>query len=252
MIKGHLTICKVYNDGTQEVVLDNANMITKGLGSSFIDIQEGKGGSYAENFVPQYFQLGTSCVDTNTFDAATSAYFYHLSTPLTWSEYGEDTELLLYERYRGFYASSEDSGVTYTEMYGTSAPLSSIVFSGSDQYFVKVTPDKRTKYLLDSMEAEIVLDENTANGQNITEVGLYAKNPRGYKEDSPLLMAYRSFVSVPKSSDFSLVMHWTIGFLGLSTNVDNYYFGGGGIFTGPSIAQGQFPVVSGPKPQGTK
>jgi hypothetical protein len=243
MIKGHITICKVYNDGTQEVVLDKANMITKGLGSSVIDIQKGLGGEYVENFVPYYFQVGTSTVDVAKFDTATSAYFYQLSTPLEWSEYGEDTDLLLESRYRGFYASSEDAGVTYTELFGTSSTLSSTVFSGVDEYFGKITGGKVTKYYLDSFESEIVLDENSANGQDISEVGLFSKNPKGFREDSPLLIAYRNFTPVTKNSEFSLIIHWTIGFLGITTNIDEFYTGGPGEVSLPNTPG---KIISGP------
>ena len=55
---------------------------------------------------------------------------------------------------------------------------------------------------------------------------IFAKNPKGFKEDSPVLMAYRSFAAIPKNTEFSLVIHWSIGFLGLSTNIDDHYTGG--------------------------
>ena len=43
MLKGHVTICKVYSDGTKEVVLDKGNMITGGLGYSLADLNTGAG-----------------------------------------------------------------------------------------------------------------------------------------------------------------------------------------------------------------
>jgi len=246
MIKGHVTICKVHADGTQEVVLDKANMITKGLGSSSIDILKGKGSSYVEDFTPTYFQVGTSTIDVNKFASDTSAYFYHLSSPLHWSGYGEDSDLYIDKKYRGFYASSEDGGSTYTELFGTSAILSSTIFSGSDEYFVRVKEREITKYLLNTIESEIVLDENSANGLDLTEVGLFCKNPRGFREDSPLLIAYRNFAPVTKSSEYSLVIHWTIGFLGLTPNIDNYYFGGESHL--PSYSSLESKHISGPLP----
>ena len=247
MIKGHVTICKVYSDGTQEIVLDKANIITAGLGSSYVDILQGGGSRYPDDYAPAYFQLGTSTIDYDT-DSATSSYFYQLSTPLPWSSYGEDTDLSIAKRYRGFNASSTTplvADATWGELFLTSALLSACTFSGSDEYFSYVegtnitkffmdsfevaivfdeyfsyTQGRRiTKFYMDSLETEIVLDENTANGQAITEVGLFAKNPKGLHEDSPVLMAYRSFSAVNKEKIFSLVIHWTIGFLGLSTEV---------------------------------
>jgi hypothetical protein len=226
MIKGHVTVCKIYKDGTQEIVLDKANMITAGLGSSFLDIQQGQGSTYPSDYGPAYFQLGTG---TPTFHAvATSSFIYQVCAPFDWEDYGEDTDLEVNELYRGFNASTVDNGVTYTELLETSAVLSSTIFSGTDQYFADITQGAVTKYFMDSFESQIVLDEKTANGKAITEVGLFAKNPKGLYQDSPLLIAYRSFAALNKTEEFSLVINWTIGFLGLSNNIDDHYTGSGG------------------------
>lgn len=224
MLRGHITICKVYSDGTEDTIVDRANLITAGLGSSFIDIQRGQGSENVDGFSPYYFQVGTSSMDYDT-TVATSSYFYQLSTPFSWDDYGDDTDFIVESKYRGFNAATDDGGSTYTELLFTSAVLSSIVFSGTDEYFSKVKEGRLSKFFMDSFESEIVLDEKTGNGKEISEIGLFAKNPKGFKEDSPLLMAYRSFTPVAKTSEFSLVVHWSVGFLGISTNVDNHYTG---------------------------
>jgi len=225
MISGHITVCKVYNDGTKEVVLDKANLVTAGLGSSFLDIQQNAGSPYIEDYTPRYFQVGTSAIGYGPpHTRESSATFYQLSSPFSWSDYGDDTDITLAKRYRGFNASTED-GRNYTELLMTSSVLSSITFSGEDQYFGEVTAGKVTKFFVDSFEAEIVLDEKSGNGKQISELGLFAKNPKGFEQDSPLLMAYRSFAAVDKTAEFSLVVHWVIGFLGISTNVDDHYTG---------------------------
>ena len=226
MISGHITICKVYNDGTKETVLDRANLVTAGLGSSFLDIQQNAGSTYLEDYTPRYFQVGTSAIGYGPpHTRESSATFYQLSAPFSWSDYGNDTDINLVKRYRGFNASTVDGGVTYTELLMTSAALSSITFSGEDQYFGEVTAGRVTKFFADSFEAEIVLDEKSGNGKQISELGLFAQNPKGFEQDSPLLMAYRSFAAVDKTEEFSLVIHWVIGFLGISTNVDDHYTG---------------------------
>jgi len=230
MIKGHITVCKVYKDGTQEVVLDRANLVTAGLGSAFIDLQTNTGSDYPDDYCPYYFQVGTDTIGYDTTPARqASSTFYQLSAPFDWSDYGEDTDLIIQQRYRGFNASTMSTArpLTYTELLNTSAPLSSIIFSGSDEYFAKIKEGRVSRFFMDSFESEIVLDERTANGKSITELGLFAKNPKGFKDDSPLLMAYRSFAAVGKTSEFSLVIHWSIGFLGISSNVDDHYIGGG-------------------------
>jgi hypothetical protein len=229
MIKGHLTICKVYSDGTQEVVVDESNIITAGLGSAFLDIQRGGGSHYALDYVPYYFQVGTSDIGyTVSPPHQASSTFFQLSAPLHWSGYGEDTDLEIVKRYRGFYASSvsmKPEDISWVELLNTSATLSSTIFSGTDQYFGVIKAGRTTKYFMEAFESEIVLDENAANGNDISEIGLFAKNPKGFKEDSPLLMAYKKFTAIPKTSDFSIVMHWNIGFLGLTSTVDRYFTG---------------------------
>ena len=72
-----------------------------------------------------------------------------------------------------------------------------------------------------SVRYTIILDEDTANYtnykrhvafQHITEIGLFMKNPRGQASDASILVAYRNFSAIKKTSDFSLVFRWTINF----------------------------------------
>ena len=233
MLKGHITICKVYSDGRTEKVLDKSNLVTGGLGSSFLDIQQGGGSQYTEDYQPYYFQVGSGTIDYYTDPSRqASATFYQLSGPLKWGDYGEDTDIMLLQRYRGFNASVSpdvDSGEVYHELLNTSAALSAVKFSGiesSGTFFGKVKEGRVTKFFTNSFEAEIVLDEKSCNGVTISELGLFAKNPKGFYQDSPLLMAYRSFQGIPKTKDFSIVVHWTVGFLGEYPNVDDHYTGG--------------------------
>jgi len=225
MISGHITICKVYKDGTEEVVLDKHNIITGGLGSSFIDIIQHNGSPFAEDYRPRYFQVGVSSMDYDD-SIATSSFFYHLSTPLQWSEYGDDTPLTVKKRNRGFNASTED-GTTFSEILFTSAHISAVQFSSVDNsgsWFATLSDEDVTKYFLDACETEIVLDEKSANGNTITEIGMFAQNPKGLHRDTPLLIVYKSFTGIPKTSEYSLVFHWSIGFLG-GTTVDRTSYG---------------------------
>jgi hypothetical protein len=229
MISGHITICKIYDDGYTEVVLDQANMITAGLGAGICDLLSYNGSVNLDNYRPGYFQIGTSAMGVPSTD--TSSYFYHLSSPMSWENYGVDSNLDLEQLKRGFFASTTDSVVTpnseYEEMLFTSALLSSVLFSGTTSgnhsYFSKTNNASITKWYFDSLESEIVIDETTGNGQTITEIGLFARNPKGYTKDIPLLVAYKSFTGIPKTSEFSLVFHWTIGFIGMSSTIDTKF-----------------------------
>jgi len=230
VFNGHITICKVYSDGRTEKVLDKSNLVTAGLGSSFLDIQQGGGSLHTEDYRPYYFQVGTDTIDYAITQQA-SATFYQLSAPLAWSDYGEDSDITLVQKYRGFNASVSpdvDSGEVYHELLNTSASLSAVKFSGIESnstFFGKVKEGQVTKFFLNSFEAEIVLDEKSCNGVTISEIGLFSKNPKGFYQDSPLLIAYRSFQGIPKTKDFSIVVHWNIGFLGEAPNVDDHYTG---------------------------
>jgi len=248
MISGHITICKIYKDGTKETVLDKSNLITKGLGSAYIDILEEAGSVMAEDYRPRYFQIGTSSMDYDEQPVGTdtSAYFYQLSAPLHWSSYGNDTNLLVKSRPRGFYASTINPGeltpgeagqVTGTELVFSSAPLSSAIFSSvetSSNWFGSVKQKDVVKWFIDSCEVEIILDEETANDSTISEIGLFSKNPRGAAPITPLLMAYKKFTGIPKSSAFSLAFHWNIGFMGTSSLDRNYTGGSSEILPKPS------------------
>jgi hypothetical protein len=231
MISGHISICKVYKDGTKEIVLDKHNLVTAGLGLTIANLFTGVGSKYIEEYAPRYFQVGTGTIGYES--VAASSYFYKLSGALGWEAYGPDSDIEIEKKYRGFLVSSNDGGVTYNEhLLASATSYSSIIYSGIDDYFGVVLPTNVTKYYMDSFSSEIVIDEKSANGSDITEVGLYSKNPRGLRDDSPFLLAYKKFDAISKTEDFSIVMHWTIGFVGGST-VDNFYSPGDSDKTGP-------------------
>jgi hypothetical protein len=257
MLKGHVTICKIYSDGTEEIVLDRANLTTVGLGYGLCDIIQGAGSQFTSDYAPYYFQLGTSTIDYDIEDlveVATSSHFYQVSAPFDWTDYGSDTELNITKQYRGLVASCTDTDVTSpvcSALLFTSALLSSTIYSGVDEYFATVNPESISKVFLDAFEIEIILDENTANGKDITEIGLFSKNPKGLSQDSPLLMAYRKFTALAKTADFSVSIRWSIGFLGTSNGVDDYYTGtslsvgrsvGPGLTTSKTTPPGGSPI----------
>ena len=228
MIRGQLTVCKIYSDGTSEEVFNESNMITAGLTSAFLDIMHRSGSAFAEDYRPRYFQFGTGTRTLPSDD--TSSMFFKLDTPLDWAGYGDDSDIKIHERYRGFYASSNDGGRNYEEVEYADPVFSSVVFSGSDEYFAEIREDFVTRHYYDSCESLIVLGNNSGNGSTISEVGLFAKNPKGYVYDSPLLMAYKSFTGIAKTSDFALSFRWNIGYVGISDVIDTTYTGANGTF----------------------
>ena len=157
-----------------------------------------------------------------------SSLFYHLSAPLTTAEaYGDETSLELDHLYRSFIASSDDAAAAnpvYEEMLFSAAPLSATTVSSTStkEWFGVVEPVLRTKIFIDTFEVRLKLDRKAANGQVLTEFGLFAKNPFGYKDDTPLLLAYKKLqTSITKREDFDLLIEWSIGFVGNPGVYDN-------------------------------
>ena len=67
---------------------------------------------------------------------------------------------------------------------------------------------------------------NTMQLEIIFDSVKFAKNPKGLLRDSPLMMAYRSFNPIAKTPAFTLMINWTIGFLGLDANPDDHFHSG--------------------------
>ena len=228
-MQGHIKVTKIYDDH-KEVVLDDNNLLTAGIAVEIVDIMTGDIGLITP-IKPAYLQVGTGKMNLNFNDVAGqegSSIFYHLSAPLTTAEaYGDETSLELNHLYRSFIASSFDldrDSVIYEEMLFSAAPLSATTVSSTStkEWFGVVEPVLRTKIFIDTFEVRLKLDRKAANGQVLTEFGLFAKNPFGYKDDTPLLLAYKKLqTSITKREDFDLLIEWSIGFVGNPGVYDN-------------------------------
>tara|TARA_R110000765_G_scaffold100140_2_gene187751 strand:- start:961 stop:1518 length:558 start_codon:yes stop_codon:yes gene_type:complete len=175
---GHLQIIRVNSDNSQDVLLDDHNIITDGMGRTLAAMfsHEDKTSSF-DNFTIPYFQLGDgSALMTSSVTA--------LGSPLTTGEYGS-TDITLS-------SIKISTGDTETVMALHSA------------YIYKSASNKVTY--------SITIDQNTANLLNINECGIFSKNP--YLQNPPVsyLCAYRSFEAVPKRSSYTLIFNWTIEF----------------------------------------
>ena len=204
-ITGHLKIIKVYKNKPEEVIFDDHNVIVSGMGVGLSHMFSGSGSDVITDYQIDRFQVGLS-----GNDSAGSA-IYQLSGPLTSiSEYGDVASNLgvvsAYQLKNGSVTSSKSS------VYG-------------------VIPFRNVTRIRDaSVRYTIILDEDTANhtsyssrhgGQGLpgygnivtlSEVGLFMKNPRSAMGEAPLLVAYRKFSGILKTSDFSLVFRWTLNF----------------------------------------
>ena len=190
-INGHLTIIKQYTDGQEEVVFDDHNVIVSGMGTGLTYMFTGSGSTSVLDYQIDRFQVGVSGPPTG---GATSA-IYELSGPLTFAQYGGGSNLFIDVR-------DQITNITTTSL---AAAL--------------ISANKRTKISDSSVRYTLVVDEEACNSLtsggddlNINEVGLLMKNPTGNAADRPILVAYRTFSNIRKTSDFSLIFRWTLNF----------------------------------------
>ena len=85
-------------------------------------------------------------------------------------------------------------------------------YSGSTHPLVRIRFSNIHKVTNTSVRYTLVLDRETLINKNINEVGLFMRNPRGILTPHPILVAYRPFTDIVKTSDFSLIFRWTLQF----------------------------------------
>ena len=185
-INGHLTIIKQYTDGEEEVVFDDHNIIVSGMGVGLTYMFTGSGSNSVLDYQIDRFQIGVSGPPTG----GEVSSIYQLSGAITAAEYGAGSNLFIAER----------DQITQNTTTATAAAL--------------IPANKRTKIGDSSVRYTLVVDEEACNGITrdgpgnagaINEVGLLMKNPTGNAADRPILVAYRTFSDIIKTSDFSLI-----------------------------------------------
>lgn len=191
-ITGHLQVFKVYPNRPEEMVFDDGNMIVSGMSAGLSHFFAGSGSLDIRDYQIERFQAGSGGPHAgHTGDGTTSA-IYALSAPIkAVSEYGGAASQLF------FSTNDQITGQTIAAAVG---PFAMIPFH-------KITRIDNT-----SVRYTLILNEDAANGATISEVGLFMKNPVNMATDASLLVAYRDFTGIPKTSDFSLVFRWTINF----------------------------------------
>lgn len=190
---GHLEIIKIYNDGQQEVVLDEKNMIVSGFGVGLSYLFSLSGSSKITDYQLDRFQLGVCSTQT------VSSTVYKLDYPLSsTSHYGIESKLVTLS------ATQIQNGVNV-----------------ANQVFALIPFKNVTRLSENSVRYTIVLDERAVNNlssygypggtdASIREIGLFMRNPRGDASTASILAAYKQFSPLKKTSDFSLIFRWTI------------------------------------------
>jgi hypothetical protein len=194
-VKGHLTISKLYKNGSEEVVFDDHNIIVSGMGVALSHLFALSGSDSILDYQIDRFQVGVSggteleLYSRNQLSGALSSI----------SEYGLDSNVITTSGYQIL----NNSVVGLATWFGL---ISQQNISRIDDTTVRYT---------------IVLDENACNAANvvrnsnqksINEIGLFVKNIKNNDPEAPILVAYRHFDEIKKTSDFSIIFRWSINF----------------------------------------
>jgi len=183
--KGNLEIWKLYEDGTEELHFCEHNVITSGMGIGLAYLFTGSGAGNLSNFQVLNFQIGSGGTTTD-YGVST----YELKTPVSRADYlTTGSELLVEDLYT---------------IKGTSLAASSTLVRIPFSNIQKVTDS--------SVRFNLVIDSYSLLDKEINEVGLFMRNPRGNPQTNPMLVAYRPFTSLTKTSTFTLILKWTISF----------------------------------------
>ena len=185
-VSGHLQIYKIYKDGTEEMVYDDHNVITSGMGVGIATLFAGQGSSI-EDFQIRYFQVGSGAPTTYDFQQ------FKLEAPLNdGSFYGETTIKSTHRR---------------MEPDGTGS---------SDEVFALITDNNIKKSSTTSVTYILYIAEDADIPDQINEIGLFMANPLAIwidpRERRSPLTAYRQFTDLKKTSEFSLVFKWKLNF----------------------------------------
>ena len=185
---GHLEVWKIYDDETEELHFEEQNVITSGMGVGLAKMFAGSGAATIENYQILNFQAGVSG-DLADYGVST----YKLKAPLTAAQYGSLGSELLVEGLR---------------------PVQSSIRTAANLDFARIPFTNIQKVSPTSVRFVLYLDKNTANGisHKLNEVGLFMRNPTGITPASPILVAYRPFTSLRKTSTFALLFKWTLQF----------------------------------------
>ncbi len=193
-ITGHLTIIRKWNTGDEEVLLDDSNIIVSGMGVGLSYLFTGSGSDSILDYQIDRFQVGVSGPPAGGVTSAIN----QLSGQLSDSQYGTDSNLFI----------SVNSQMVAGSLI-------------SNRAFALIPGAKVTRIGDSSVRYTLVLDEEACNNLqgasqsedlNINEIGMFMKNPTGTTDDRSLLVCYRTFSNIRKTSDFSLIFRWTLNF----------------------------------------
>ena len=189
---GSLSISKRYANGNEVLISDDHNVICSGIGVGIASMLAAGEAASPKDFKINLFQLGLS-------SQTMTSSLYKMGDPISAKEFGGDTNVRIKEPQRQIGRNK-----------------ASIPTSGA---FGDIPQRQIRKANSSKVEFTIVIDDDSCNNikrdtNNVTisELGLYMNNPLNREDPEPILVAYRSFNPIYKTSDFSLVFRWSINF----------------------------------------
>jgi hypothetical protein len=193
-IKGHLTIAKVYPSGDEEIIFDDHNIIVSGMGVALAHLFALSGSPSVLDYQIDRFQLGLSGASMYETSSRTNLVGPLSST----SEYvGAGGAMLTASAYQVI----NNAVVTQPKAYAL-----------IPQHNITKIDDNTVRYTL-------YIDQESCNNlsrdgasSNLNEIGLFVKNIKYNNPIAPILVAYRAFSNIRKTSDFALVFRWSINF----------------------------------------
>ena len=201
---GHLQIFKQYEDGTEELHFDENNIITSGMGVGLSHMFAASGASSIVDYQIRNFLVGSGYNPDNDVLLAGDGNYgvssFKLKAPLT--------------------VTAPDVGIPSENPWGPNTslitelltPIENRSIGGAARPFARIIFSNINKVTDTSVRYTLVLDRNTLNGKYLNEVGLFMRNPSGSIHINPILVAYRPFTEITKTSDFSLLFLWTLQF----------------------------------------
>ena len=182
-VNGHLTISKLKN-GIETVVFDDHNIIVSGMGVGLAHLFAVSGSTSILDYQIDRFQIGTSGGTTLEISSTNA-----LSGSLTsLAQYGVNSNILCASAYQ----IKNNSIITTPVWYGL------------------IPQQNITRIDSNTVRYTIILDDEACNSKTLNEIGIFIKNIKGNSPVAPILVAYRHFDDIDKSSDFSLIFRWSI------------------------------------------
>ena len=193
-IKGHLTISKIYSNGSEEIVFDDHNIIVSGMGVALAHLFALSGSNSILDYQIDRFQIGVS--GSTAYEVSTTN---RLTGPLS--------------------SAGEYVGTAGNITTQAGYQIKNNIIDTTQVYYGLIPQQNITRTDPNTVRYTIFIDQDSCNNisrngtaSSLNEIGLFIKNIKNNNPVAPILVAYRAFSGITKTSDFALVFRWSINF----------------------------------------